>query len=397
LGVVEVSAATNADWRFPFHVRFGPGRVAEVPDICRAGGIRRPLVVTDRALANHAMVQQLLDRCCKGGLTTGLFSDVQSNPTDINVNAGVKIFRSGRHDAVIAIGGGSSLDAGKGIAMMAGNACTLHQLEWSKVVENEPKLTAAQLSPVICIPTTAGTGSEMDPGAVITDTAAGRKYVIYHSRLSMPASVCDPELTLSLPPELTAWTGLDALSHALESFLVPVYHPMCDGIVLEAMRLIAGWLPAAVADGRNMEARSNLLAAAGMAAVGFQKGLGGVHAISHAVGAVCDTHHGLTNAIVLPHVLRFNQSACNQKLCRAARCLGLEESTSAAFLEWLIDFLKRLKVPAGLRDIGADPARIDELTDKAMADICRPTNPRVLVRDDMRLLVREAVTGDYRR
>jgi alcohol dehydrogenase class IV len=394
---MNLAAAVKVDWYFPFHVRFGPGRVAEVPQICRAHGIARPLVVTDRGLADHAMVRQLLDRCRRGQLAASLFGHVHSNPTDGDVEEGIEAYRAGKHDAVVAIGGGSGLDAGKAVAMLAGNACTLHDLEWSRVQENEPELTPDRLAPVICIPTTAGTGAEMDPGAVITDRADGRKYVIYHSRLPMPASICDPVLTLSLPPELTAWTGLDAFSHALEAFLVPAYHPICDGIALEAMRLIAAWLPVAVARSRDLEARANMLAAAALAAMGFQKGLGAVHAISHAVGAVCDTHHGLTNAVVLPHVLRFNQPACDAKLGRAAGCLGLKQATADAFIEWVVAFLRRFGVPERLQQIGAAPSRIRELAAKAMLDPCHATNPIVPSFDDMRELVRQAVCGGHRR
>src|SRR5262245_14297105 len=292
-------------WSYPTSVRFGAGRIAELPEAVAAAGILKPLFVTDPVLAALPMTTNAMATLAAAGAT--LFSDIKSNPVESNVRAGIAAFKAGGHDGVVAFGGGSALDAGKLIAFAAGQ--TRPMWDFEDIGDNWTRADASTIAPVVAIPTTAGTGSEVGRAGVVTDEATHTKKVIFHPGMMPKTAILDPELTVGMPPVITAGTGMDALAHCLEAYCGPFYHPLADGIAAEGVRLVKENLACAVADGRDLEARAHMMAAAAMGATAFQKALGGIHALSHPVGALYDTHHGMTNAVFMPYVLRFNRSA----------------------------------------------------------------------------------------
>jgi alcohol dehydrogenase class IV len=367
------STLPRGNWPTPTSIRFGVGRIAELPDACRSLNMRRPLLVTDSGLAALAIVRDTIAANECAGLPTGLFSGVRSNPNGSNVDGGVAAYRASGHDGIIAMGGGSALDAGKTIALMVGQSRPLWDFVWGKPVPSDVNL--AGIAPVVTVPTTAGTGSEVESGAVITDENTWTKEIIAHPKMLAGVVIGDPALTVGLPPHLTAATGMDALSHCLEAYCVPDYDPMADGMALEGMRLIAEWLPVAVADGGNLEARAQMLAAAMIGAAAFRKGLGAMHALSHPIGAIYDTHHGLTNAVLMPYVLLFNRAALGAKLERLARYLDLPAPSFDAVLSWILGLRQQLAIPHALAAIGVDDRWSDEVVRKAAADGNSPTNP----------------------
>ncbi|HEX8225221.1 MAG TPA: iron-containing alcohol dehydrogenase [Allosphingosinicella sp.] len=361
-------ALPHANWNYPTAIRFGSGRVGELGDACRSAGMSRPLLVTDPALAKLPMVGQALDAA--GAL---LFCDIHSNPVGADVEAGLAAWREGRHDGVVAFGGGSALDVGKVIAFMSGQSRPLWDFEdqadwWSRA---DP----AGIAPVVAVPTTAGTGSEVGRAGVILDQDAGIKKIIFHPKMLPAVVILDPELTLGLPPQVTATTGMDALSHCLEAYCAPGFHPMADGIAAEGMKLIRHWLPRAFEDGSDVEARGHMLVAASMGATAFQKGLGGMHALSHPIGALKGTHHGLTNAVLMPYVLAFNRPAVEDRLARLACYLGLEDASFDGFIAWVIDLRQRLAIPHGLAGIGVEEADLERIAAMAEADPSAAGNP----------------------
>ena len=382
----------RGNWPTPTSIRFGVGRIAELPEVCRMLGMRRPLLVTDQGLASLAIVRDVLAANESGGLPTGLFSGVRSNPIGSNVSAGVAAFRAGAHDGVIAMGGGSALDAGKTIALMVGQSRSLWDFVWGRPVPTD--VNVAGIAPVVTVPTTAGTGSEVESGAVITDESTETKEIIAHPKMQAGIVIGDPALTVGLPPHLTAATGMDALSHCLEAYCVPDYDPMADGMALEGMRLIAEWLPVATAEGGNLEARAQMLAAAMIGAAAFRKGLGAMHALSHPIGAIYDTHHGLTNAVLMPYVLSFNRPAIGAKMERLARFLGLPAPSFDAVLAWIIELREQLAIPHRLAAIGVDERRSDEVARKAAADGNAPTNPVRIDAAGLRHIFERAVRGE---
>lgn len=379
------------NWNYPTAVRFGPGRVKELPAICLEMGITRPLFITDPGLASMPMVSAVLQNNRAAGLDTRLFSDVKANPVAANVEAGVDAYRAGDHDGVIAFGGGSALDAGKAIAFMAGQTRPIWDFE--DVDDWWTRADAAAIAPVIAVPTTAGTGSEVGRASVILDEATHTKKIIFHPRMQPVAVILDPELTLGLPPHVTAATGMDALSHAIEAFCATGFHPMADGIAIEAMRLIATYLPRAFADGRDLEARSNMLVAATMGATAFQKGLGGMHAIAHPIGALFDTHHGLTNAVLMPYVLSYNRPAIEAKMGRLAAYLSLGDTGFDGVMTWVLDLRSQLGVPHTLADIKVTPASRDTLAAMAAVDPSATGNPRPLDAHAAGLILDAAFAG----
>jgi alcohol dehydrogenase class IV len=316
---------------------------------------------------------------------------VRSNPNGGNVSAGVAAYRAGGHDGIIAMGGGSALDAGKTIALMVGQSRPLWDFVWGKPVP--PDVNVAGVAPVVTVPTTAGTGSEVESGAVITDETTQTKEIIAHPKMLAGIVIGDPALTVGLPPHLTAATGMDALSHCLEAYCVPDYDPMADGMALEGMRLIAEWLPVAAADGGNLEARSQMLAAAMLGAAAFRKGLGAMHALSHPIGAIYDTHHGLTNAVLMPYVLSFNRAAIETKMTRLARFLDLAAPSFDAVLAWVLELRQLLAIPQGLAAIGVDDRRADEVARKAAADGNAATNPVPAGTAELREIFDRALRG----
>jgi alcohol dehydrogenase class IV len=358
----------HSNWNFPTAIRFGSGRIAELGDACRAAGITRPLLVTDPALAALPMAGDALEAA-----GAELFCDIHSNPVGADVEAGLAVYRQGGHDGVVAFGGGSALDVGKVIAFMSGQTRPLWDFEdkadwWSRA---DP----AGIAPVVAVPTTAGTGSEVGRAGVILDEGEGVKKIIFHPRMLPAIVILDPELTLGLPPRVTAATGMDALSHCLEAYCAPGFHPMADGIAAEGMKLIRQWLPRAVEDGRDVDARGHMLVAASMGATAFQKGLGGMHALSHPIGALVGTHHGLTNAVLMPYLLAFNRSAVEDRLARLAAYIGLDDASFDGFLGWIVDFRRRLGIPQALTDIGISSDQLERIALMAEADPSAAGNP----------------------
>ena len=376
----------HANWNYPTAIRFGAGRVSELGEACRALGIERPLLVTDPALAELPMVASAV-----AALEAGLFCAIQANPAGADVEAGLAAFRQGRHDGVVAFGGGSALDAGKVIAFMSGQTRPLWDFEdqadwWSRA---DP----AGIAPVVAVPTTAGTGSEVGRAGVILDSEAGVKKIIFHPGMLPGIVILDPELTLGLPPHVTAATGMDALSHCLEAYCAPGFHPMADGIAAEGMKQIRRWLPRAVEDGTDIEARGHMLVAASMGATAFQKGLGGMHALSHPIGALLGTHHGLTNAVLMPYILAFNRPAIEERLGRLAGYIGLEETSFDAFLAWIIGLRRSLGIPHALADLGVSAAEIERIAVMAEADPSAGGNPLPFDSAAARTVLEAAMAG----
>jgi alcohol dehydrogenase class IV len=380
----------RGNWSYPTAIRFGAGRIEELPAACAALGITRPLLITDPGLALHAVGERVLS-IARAGLPTGLFADVRPNPTAADVAAGVEALRAGGHDGVIALGGGSALDAAKTIAFMVAQDRPLWDFEDRG--DNWRRASVAGLVPVVAVPTTAGTGSEVGRAAVITNEDSHQKCIIFHPRMMPGQVVADPELTLGLPANLTAWTGIDALSHSLEALCAPGFHPLADGIATEAIRLIRRWLAVAVEDGRNLTARSYMLAAASMGAIAFQKGLGAMHALAHPIGGLLDRHHGLTIAIVMPYVLVTNRPAVEARLAELARVLELAQADFDGLLGWIIGLRRDLEIPDNLSALGVAEEHVPILAPRAAADPSAGGNPVALDEAGYAALYRRAING----
>jgi len=381
-----------ADWSYPTRIAVGAGRIRELADGCHQLGMRAPLLVTDPGLAALPFISDVKARCAEAGLRIESFSDVQGNPTRQNVEDGVEIFTAGQHDGVIAMGGGSALDAGKAIAFLSGQQRSLWDFEdlddnWSRAREDG-------IAPIIAIPTTAGTGSEVGRVSVITDTAEKRKRLIFHPRILPSFVILDAELTLTLPAHLTAATGMDALSHNLEAYCSPRFHPMADGIAQEGIRRIVQYLPRAVADGNDLKARAQLLVASTMGATAFQKGLGAMHALAHPLGARYNAHHGLLNAILMPYVLQANRSAIAGKLTDLARALDIANPSFDAFFERVMALREQIKIPGRLNDIGIDATESALIGELAVVDPPAATNPVTFSAEQYSALFCDAVEGN---
>ena len=370
-------------------MRFGAGRISELASACAAIGIKRPLIVTDPGLAALPMIPVAVQILASEGLEGAVFSGLKSNPTGENVRAGSAVFRDNDHDGVIAMGGGSALDAGKAIALIARQNCPLWDLE--DIGDNWLNADPTLIAPTLAVPTTAGTGSEVGRASVITDQSAGVKRIIFHPGIVPKIVIADPELTLGLPAHLTAATGMDALSHCLEAFCAPGYHPMARGIAVEGLRLIARWLPIAVRDGTDLEARGHMLAASSMGATAFQRGLGAMHALAHPLGAKFDAHHGLLNAILMPYVLQTNWAAIEVDLRYLGQCLGY--GSAADVLDWVLDLRSSLGIPNSLAQIGISADRAVEIGAAAVADPSSGTNPLQLDASEYTALFERAVNG----
>jgi alcohol dehydrogenase class IV len=379
----------RGDWSYPTSVRFGAGRVSELADAVMSVGMRSPLLVTDPNLAAMPMVKHALGVLDAAGISANVFCDIRPNPVEANIHAGIAAFRAGRHDGIIALGGGSALDAGKLIAFMAGQSRPIWDFEdiddlWTRADE--------KIAPVVAVPTTAGTGSEVGRAAVVTNEAIQTKKIIFHPRMLPKVAICDPELTLGMPPMLTAGTGMDALSHCLEAYCVPSYHPLADGIAIEGMRLVKENLARAVQDGGGLAARAHMMAAAVAGATAFQKGLGAVHALSHPIGALHDTHHGLTNAVLIPYVLAFNRKAVEEKIRRVAAYLGLRPSFGA-FLDWMLELRATIDVPHTLAGLDVGDRNIDRIVAMAVEDPTAGGNPVALDKRAARTIFKRALEG----
>ncbi len=378
----------TGNWNYPTSVRFGPGRIRELPEICAGIGMKRPLVVTDPGVSRLPMFAKAL--ASLDGAAA--FDRVQANPIAANVEDGLAVYRKGGHDGVVAFGGGSALDAGKVIAFMAGQTRPMWDFEdvgdwWTRADPNG-------IAPIVAVPTTSGTGSEVGRAGVITDETTHTKKIIFHPQMMPRMALLDPELTLGLPAKLTAGVGMDALSHCLEAFCAPGFHPLADGVALEGMRLVKDFLPRAVRNGQDIEARGMMMAAAAMGATAFQKGLGAMHALSHPIGALHGTHHGMTNAVFMPYVLEHNRAAISEAIARAGAYLGLGASFDA-FLDWVLDLRAEIGVPHTLIALGAPVDDADRIVEMALVDPTAGGNPVALTREGARRIFDAAANGAY--
>jgi alcohol dehydrogenase len=381
----------TANWSYPTAIRFGAGRIKELADACRTAGIQRPLLVTDAGLAKLSITERAMDLLTEGGLPVAMFSEVQSNPVESNVETGIAAFRAGGHDGIVAFGGGSGLDTGKVIAFMAGQSRPLWDFE--DIGDWWTRADADKIAPVVAVPTTAGTGSEVGRAGVITQEATHTKRVIFHPKMMPRVVICDPELTVGMPPSITAGTGMDALAHCLEAYCAPSYHPMAEGIAVEGMRLIFANLPRAVANANDLEARAHMMSAAAMGAAAFQKGLGAIHALSHPVGALYNTHHGTTNGVFTPYVLVFNRPAIEAKINRLAGFIGIHGGFNG-FLAAVLDLRKQTGIPHDLGRLGVDDSRAETIAEMAIVDPTAGGNPVPLTKGGSRKLFDAALKGD---
>ncbi len=381
----------RANWSYPTAIRFGPGRIAELGEALKIAGIARPLFVTDPGLVSLPIVAGALDVLKQAGVPVAVFSKVDGNPTLKNLDDGLAVYRTGGHDGVIAFGGGSAMDIGKLIAFMSGQSRPVFDFEdredwWTRA-------DAKGIAPIVALPTTAGTGSEVGRAAVVTDPADHTKKIIFHPLILPKVVIADPELTLDLPAKITAWTGMDALSHSLEAWCSPFFHPLGEGVALEAMRLVKEWLPVAVEEGKRIEGRAFMLAASSMGAVAFQKGLGAMHAMSHPCSSLRGTHHGLTNAVVMPYVLEHNRFAVDGRLAALARYLDLPAHSPQAVIEWVLRLRERIGIPNTLAEIGVGEDVIPEAARMAEHDPSNDGNPVPMKAKDYEGLYRKAITG----
>lgn len=375
------------NWSYPTAIKFGPGRIAELAQACAQAGIRKPLLVTDRALAALPVTQSTLDVMEAAGLGRAIFAEVDPNPTEINLAAGVQAYRQGGHDGVIAFGGGSGLDLGKMVAFMAGQTRPLWDFE--DIGDWWTRADSDAIAPIVAVPTTAGTGSEVGRASVITNSQSHEKKIIFHPRVLPSVVICDPELTVGMPRAITAGTGLDAFAHCVEAFSSPHYHPMSQGIALEGMRLVIENLPRAYHDGGDIDARAQMMSAAMMGAVAFQKGLGAIHALSHPIGAIHHTHHGTTNAVCMPAVLALNAPVIRDRFDRAAPYLGIEGGFDG-FRDFVDGFNDSLGIPKRMSALGVTDPDMDKLIEGALKDPSCGGNPVELTAANIRSLL-EAV------
>ncbi len=363
----------KANWNYPTAVKFGVGRINELGDHCRALGMHKPLLVTDAGLASLPMTQSVLTDLQSAGLGAALFADIRPNPVGANVEAGLAAYRAGGHDGVVAFGGGSGLDIGKLIAFMSGQTRPIWDFE--DVGDWWTRADPAGIAPIIAVPTTAGTGSEVGRAAVVTDESNHTKKIIFHPKIMPSIVICDPALSVGMPPKITAGTGMDALSHCLEAYCAPGFHPLADGVAVEGMRLIASALPRVMRAPNDLDARADMMAAAAMGATAFQKGLGGMHALAHPIGALFDSHHGMTNATLMPYVLAFNRNAIEERIARLAAYLGLPQASFDGFQAFVLNLRQQVGVPHTLGELGVDSARSDEIAAMAIQDPSAGGNP----------------------
>lgn len=373
----------QGNWSYPTTMKFGAGRIKELADACVQAGVKRPLLVTDNGLADLPITKAALDIMDAAGLGRGVFSEVDPNPSEVNLYAGVEAYKAGGHDGVIAFGGGSGLDLGKMVAFMSGQTRPIWEFE--DVGDWWTRADPDGIAPIIAVPTTAGTGSEVGRASIITNSETHEKKIIFHPKVLPSIVICDPELTMGMPKFITAGTGLDAFAHCVEAYSSPHYHPMSQGIALEGMRLVIDNLPRAYADGGDLEARANMMSAAAMGATAFQKGLGAIHALSHPVGAIFNTHHGTTNAVCMPAVLEFNASMIAERFDRAAGYLGIAEGFKG-FQEFVQHFNDSFEIPRKLSEMGVSADKMEDLVSGAIKDPSCGGNPIELTETNLRQL-----------
>jgi len=384
-------AELNANWNYPNNMMVGKGRISELAEVCKGLGMSSPLLVTDPGLASLPMVRQAISACKQAGLACEAFSHIQANPTGQNVIDGVFAYQAGGHDGVIAFGGGSALDAAKAVALMVGQDCPLWDFE--DVGNNWMRVKEAGIAAIVAVPTTAGTGSEVGRASVITDTENKVKKIIFHPKMLPHTVILDPELTVGLPAHITAATGMDALSHSLEALCSPFYHPMAQGIAIEGIRLVKEYLPRAVANGQDLEARTQMLVASSMGATAFQKGLGAMHAIAHTLGALYGAHHGLLNAILMPYVLKANRREIEERIERLSSYLGLEDPSFDGFLVWVLTMREELGIPHDLSVIDIDEAQAILVGEMSALDPSAGGNPIAFSAEQYSQLFVNAVKG----
>ncbi|MDP4034281.1 MAG: iron-containing alcohol dehydrogenase [Pseudorhodobacter sp.] len=380
-----MNAVPKANWSYPTLIKFGAGRVSELAEHCKAVGIKKPLLVTDKALAPLPITTNALHILDAAGLGHAVFSEVDANPNEKNMADGIKVYLAGGHDGVICFGGGSALDLGKMIALMAHQKKSLAVWDLEDVGDWYTRADASKIAPIIAVPTTAGTGSEVGRAGVLTNSASHKKKIIFHPKLLPSVTICDPELTVGMPRFITAGTGMDALAHSLEAYCSPFYHPMSQGIAVEGMRLVFENLPKVYANPGDLMARAHMMSAAAMGAVAFQKGLGAIHSLSHPVGAVYGTHHGTTNAVVMPMVLDFNRTVIESRIDRLAAYLGIKGGFDG-FRAAIMDLRAALSIPVNLTAMGVEAARLDELTEMALEDPSCGGNPVAMTQQNTRAL-----------
>ncbi|WP_420858576.1 iron-containing alcohol dehydrogenase [Marivivens marinus] len=378
----------TANWSYPTAIRFGPGRIKELAEACKAAGISRPLLVTDRGLAALPVTQTALDVLEGAGMGRALFADVDPNPNEKNLAAGIAAFRDGGHDGVVAFGGGSGLDLGKMIAFMAGQTRPVWDFE--DIGDWWTRADAGAIYPNVAVPTTAGTGSEVGRASVLTNSETAEKKIIFHPKVLPSVVIADPELTVGMPAFITAGTGLDAFAHCVEAFSSPHYHPMSQGIAVEGMRLVIDNLPRAYATPTDLEARANMMSAAMMGATAFQKGLGAIHALSHPIGAMHHTHHGTTNAVCMPAVLRLNADAIRSRFDAVAGYLGIDGGFDG-FCAFVDRFNDSLGIPKRMSDLGVTDPDMDRLVKGALSDPSCGGNPVTLTEANVRALFEEVL------
>lgn len=378
----------SANWSYPTAIRFGAGRISEIADACATAGIKKPLLVTDRGLANMDITTKTLDLLEEAGLGRAMFSDVDPNPNEMNAAAGVQDYRDGGHDGVVAFGGGSGLDLGKLVAFMAGQTRPLWDFE--DIDDWWTRADADAIAPIVAVPTTAGTGSEVGRASVITNSKTAQKKIIFHPKFLPTVVICDPDLTVGMPDFITAGTGLDAFAHCVEAFCSPHYHPMSQGMALEGMRLVKDYLPRAYADGTDIEARAHMMSAAIMGATAFQKGLGAIHALSHPIGAMYHTHHGTTNAVCMPAVLQFNKPAITDVIGQAADYLGISGGFDG-FCAYVDGLNASLGIAKNLSGLGIEYPDIDRIVSGALIDPSTGGNPIEMTRDNTTKLLLEII------
>ncbi len=382
----------SANWNYPTNVKVGAGRIKELAGLCKAMGMQSPLLITDPGLAALPMLKAVVDELNQSGLICGLFSGIKANPTGENVDDGTAYYREHGHDGVIAFGGGSALDAAKAVALMVGQDRPVWDFE--DVGDNWLRVNVDGMAPVVAVPTTAGTGSEVGRASVITDTSNHIKKIIFHPNM-LPAEVLlDPELTVGLPASITAATGMDALSHNLEALCSPFYHPMAEGIAVEGIRLVQEFLPRAVADGTDIEARTQMLVCSSMGATAFQKGLGGMHALAHPLGALYDAHHGTLNAILMPYVLKANQIEIEQRIDRLTHYMGLDETGFSGFMSWVLQLRDKVGIPHTLTELGIDTAQSETVGKMAVEDPSAGGNPISFSAEQYQQIFEDAVNGE---
>ncbi len=379
----------SMNWNYPTSIWFGEKRISEIQQACDNLNIHKPLIVTDPGILKTNIIEKINNSLLS---KANIYSDVQSNPTGKNVEFGVSCFNSNSHDGVIAVGGGSGMDVGKGVAFMAGQERPLWDFE--DIGDYWTRANSEVIKPIIAVPTTAGTGSETGRAGVYTNEETHEKKIIFHPKMLPSIVILDPELTVPLPQSLTAYTGMDALAHCLEAYCSNFYHPLSQGIALEGMSLVKHYLIKAFEDGSNIEARGNMLTASSMGSIAFQKGLGAIHSLSHPVGAIYNTHHGLTNAVFMPYVLKKNRKAIEEKIISLSRYLNLDDQTFDGFMNWILDLRKKLLIPHTLKELIDDDKKFSEMSKMAKEDPSTGGNPIALEVDDFYNLYKESFNGN---